>query len=306
MPERKNVRKKNALRSVARQSISPLQRYRMIAEMAYYRALERGFVGGNPVEDWLEAEKAIDEKYALDLSNLLVTPHIAGVFELLNRLLGAYGVTPIDVKTLMEKECRNVEALAYANTHVREPIKTAVSRQIEILTDALEAMLARFELLAQVDRSREPFAAEQGKLLKTLGERTLANLRESTDATMQASVESLDTIKVRVLASLGVLKSLAEGIVEHSSPAQERSLPTASKSLGVERVLAPGYAGRPFRELANAPVSALRGLSESHEQVLKDEFGIKTLKGFAENKHFNWALQIVTLAELETAERWRA
>lgn len=39
---------------------SPEQRYRMIAEAAYYRAEKRGFVGGDLCQDWLEAEAEID------------------------------------------------------------------------------------------------------------------------------------------------------------------------------------------------------------------------------------------------------
>ena len=35
-------------------------RSRMISDAAYYRALGRGFDGGDPVEDWLLAEKEID------------------------------------------------------------------------------------------------------------------------------------------------------------------------------------------------------------------------------------------------------
>ena len=35
-------------------------RFQMISEAAYYRALGRGFDGGDPVEDWLEAESDID------------------------------------------------------------------------------------------------------------------------------------------------------------------------------------------------------------------------------------------------------
>ena len=34
-------------------------RQRMIAEAAYYRALARGFEGGDPVDDWLIAEQDI-------------------------------------------------------------------------------------------------------------------------------------------------------------------------------------------------------------------------------------------------------
>lgn len=37
------------------------QRTHMIAEAAYYRALQRGFTGGSPQEDWLAAEREIDE-----------------------------------------------------------------------------------------------------------------------------------------------------------------------------------------------------------------------------------------------------
>lgn len=35
-------------------------RYQMISDAAYYRALGRGFDGGDPVEDWLMAEAEIE------------------------------------------------------------------------------------------------------------------------------------------------------------------------------------------------------------------------------------------------------
>lgn len=299
MSERKNVSKKNALRTVTRQSVSPLQRYRMIAEMAYYRALERGFVRGNPVEDWLEAEKAIDSRYALDFSKLLVTPHIAGLFELLNKLLTTYGHSPIDVKRLVEKERKNVEALACANARVSEPIKTAVSRQIVILREALEAALARIELLSKAGRSGGPFAVEHSKLLRALGEKTLANLQESMDATMHASVENLDILKARVVQSLGVLKSLAEGFAEQSSAAPAKHSPVPSVSVKFKEMLASAYAGKPFHALSDAPVSALRGLSEIDAQVLRDTFGIRTVKEFANSRHFKLAVHILTMAQTE-------
>lgn len=39
--------------------VSPEERYRMIAEAAYYRAEKRGFAG-DMAEDWREAEAEID------------------------------------------------------------------------------------------------------------------------------------------------------------------------------------------------------------------------------------------------------
>jgi hypothetical protein len=44
------------------QSVSDQDRQRMIAEAAYFRALERGFGnGGNPLDDWLVAEREINQ-----------------------------------------------------------------------------------------------------------------------------------------------------------------------------------------------------------------------------------------------------
>jgi hypothetical protein len=42
------------------QSVTTEVRQRMIAEAAYYRALQRGFNGGDPVDDWLQSEREID------------------------------------------------------------------------------------------------------------------------------------------------------------------------------------------------------------------------------------------------------
>lgn len=36
-------------------------RYRMIAEAAYFRAESRGFAGGSDLDDWLAAEMEIDQ-----------------------------------------------------------------------------------------------------------------------------------------------------------------------------------------------------------------------------------------------------
>ncbi len=44
---------------------TPEERQRMIAEAAYYRAERRGFVAGDPMRDWLEAEAEIDAKLGL-------------------------------------------------------------------------------------------------------------------------------------------------------------------------------------------------------------------------------------------------
>lgn len=47
-------------RSVQEQ-VSPELRHKMISERAYYQAQQRGFQGGDPLRDWLEAEKEVTE-----------------------------------------------------------------------------------------------------------------------------------------------------------------------------------------------------------------------------------------------------
>ena len=41
---------------------APEDYQRRVAEAAYYRALERGFQGGDPVDDWLQAEQEIHHR----------------------------------------------------------------------------------------------------------------------------------------------------------------------------------------------------------------------------------------------------
>ncbi len=43
--------------------ISSEDRYRLIAEAAYYLAEQRGFDGGDTIQDWLQAEAKIDSIY---------------------------------------------------------------------------------------------------------------------------------------------------------------------------------------------------------------------------------------------------
>jgi hypothetical protein len=40
-------------------AVSPDERKRMIEQAAYFRAQKRGFMGGSPITDWLEAEAEI-------------------------------------------------------------------------------------------------------------------------------------------------------------------------------------------------------------------------------------------------------
>jgi len=59
MAKAKSAKRDSATSHNPGQIISTDERQRMIAEAAYFRALERGFAGGDPVDDWLAAEREI-------------------------------------------------------------------------------------------------------------------------------------------------------------------------------------------------------------------------------------------------------
>lgn len=47
-----------------KQSITPEERQRMIAETAYHIAQQRGFQGDRAMADWLQAEAEVDARFA--------------------------------------------------------------------------------------------------------------------------------------------------------------------------------------------------------------------------------------------------
>jgi len=48
-------------------SITASEREQLIAEAAYYRAERRGFQGGDPVQDWIEAEVEVERTLSTGL-----------------------------------------------------------------------------------------------------------------------------------------------------------------------------------------------------------------------------------------------
>ena len=57
------------------------------------------------------------------------------------------------------------------------------------------------------------------------------------------------------------------------------------------------YEDKPIDELANAPVAALQGVSDSDAEHLAAAFNIKTVKDLGTNKYFLWAQAVAKLAE---------
>ena len=58
---------------------TPEERHRMIAETAYFMAHERGFKGGDPVSDWIDAERLVDRQLRAEATARMVERLESGV-----------------------------------------------------------------------------------------------------------------------------------------------------------------------------------------------------------------------------------
>lgn len=65
----------------------------------------------------------------------------------------------------------------------------------------------------------------------------------------------------------------------------------------IDNKLVKAYEGKSIKELPDAPVAALEGVSDGDAEKLKEAFNIKTIRDLGTNKYFLWAQAITKLAE---------
>jgi hypothetical protein len=69
--------------------------------------------------------------------------------------------------------------------------------------------------------------------------------------------------------------------------------------MNINHALMKDSEGKSLKELVNAPVAMLAGVTDSDAEHLNAAFGVKTIKDLASLKYVLWAQAIVTLAETE-------
>ena len=70
--------------------------------------------------------------------------------------------------------------------------------------------------------------------------------------------------------------------------------------MNINNAVTKPWEGKSLKEIANAPVDALQGVSESDAQKLREAFNIKTVADLGSNKFFQWANAINALASTES------
>lgn len=69
--------------------------------------------------------------------------------------------------------------------------------------------------------------------------------------------------------------------------------------MNINKALDKSYEGKSFKDIAEAPVEALQGVSEGDAAHLKEAFNVKTIRDLAELKYVKWAQAITALADVE-------
>jgi len=69
--------------------------------------------------------------------------------------------------------------------------------------------------------------------------------------------------------------------------------------MNISKALDKAYESKTLKEILDAPVEALQGVSAGDAEKLKDAFNIKTVKDLATCKYFLWAQGILNLVDTE-------
>ena len=69
--------------------------------------------------------------------------------------------------------------------------------------------------------------------------------------------------------------------------------------MNINKIVDKAYEKKSLKEIANAPVAALQGVSDNDSKLLQEAFNVKTVSDLAKLKYVKWAQAICTLAEGE-------
>ena len=244
------------------QSITPAERWELICKNVYSRAQKRGFVGGNPLQDLADAEQEIDAIYETDFNCIFSLTSTAEITEQLKGLFAGYGFDQEHLEHLLDGHQEGLERLA------------AMNRDSLVSTSAL--------------------VVEQTQLLEDVASEAVETLQSFSQGQLRPE-GVFDIAKV----SMQAIDNALLGFESSTTPAPKTSVDQpseTSRSALLQDAVASDFRSRSARQLMDAPVTALKGISGSLGKKLEEGFGISTVRELAESKHVEWARAVVLLS----------
>ena len=106
------------------------------------------------------------------------------------KLMSQFRLPGVDFAALVDRERRNIEALAKANRIAFEGWQRLVRRQAEILQETMKKVVA--------DAGQEDAIKKRADLAKEGFEKALANMRELAEMATKSQKEAFDVVRKRI------------------------------------------------------------------------------------------------------------
>jgi hypothetical protein len=132
-----------------KQTISPAERWLLIRENAYVRAQRRGFVGGTPFEEWLQAEEEIDARYQTDFRGVFSLTDAEEINTQFKSVFAVYGLDHLSVDALLEKHREGMEKLAAFNRNLIDSTSELANQQTAVVQEAITEGMKTLQSVAQ-------------------------------------------------------------------------------------------------------------------------------------------------------------
>jgi hypothetical protein len=255
-----------------KQRISAAHRWLLISKNVYGKAQQRGFVGGDPLEDLSEAAREIDEKYATDVHGLLALTDPAELVEQFRSLFAGYGLGQQALDRLLDLNRDALEKLAESNRLLRNGKTERAARRTSLLQEAA------------------------GEAMKTV--HSLTRNIPHLDDTFHLIEQPAQSIR-NTLTRLRNLASSAPEFSAVSGKDRGRKKSPTPREMEIHGAVVKAYDGLTAHELAEAPVAALKGVSAANGKKLKAAFRINTIRDMATSRLVERAEGVVTLADAE-------
>jgi phasin family protein len=116
------------------------------------------------------------------------------------KLMSQFRLPGVDFTAFVDRERKNIEALAKANRIAFEGWQRLVRRQAEMLQETMKKVVA--------DANQEDAKKKRADLAKEGFEKALANMRELAEITTQSQKEAFDVVRRRIEENVEGIRNL--------------------------------------------------------------------------------------------------
>ena len=116
------------------------------------------------------------------------------------KLMSQFRLPGVDFTAFVDRERKNIEALAKANRIALEGWQRLVRRQAEMLQETMKKVVA--------DASQQDAKKKRADLAKEGFEKALANMRELAEITTQSQKEAFDVVRKRIEENVEGIRNL--------------------------------------------------------------------------------------------------